>query len=337
MKVKSESHSVTSDSLQPHGLYSPWNSPGQNTGVGSLSLLQGIFLTQGSCIAGRFFYLSAEPQGKPKNTGVGSLSLLQQIFLAQELNWGLLYCRWILYQLSSQGSPPYPAMRAKPRGQLIQPALPQRIQATESARTGPPQSRPRLPGFHRATGALLTKARGVESGVGPSLASLMMRRSVPHPATPASPEQLPQEQQVAGGGRPTLSTLARVLAEVSTYCTPHSSALALASSTSTCLRSSRSDLFPTTSSGILSSSALTRRICSLWWWIKKKAAEKAGLGAQFCQPVRDGRQGWGSCRLQPILRKHPSTLRLTGVPQVWFQFAALVTGGAHDKCRFLGP
>ena len=35
------------DSLQPHGLYSPWNSPGQNTGVGSLSLLQGIFPTQG--------------------------------------------------------------------------------------------------------------------------------------------------------------------------------------------------------------------------------------------------------------------------------------------------
>ena len=36
-----------STSLQPHGLYSPWNSPGQNTGVGSLSLLQGIFPTQG--------------------------------------------------------------------------------------------------------------------------------------------------------------------------------------------------------------------------------------------------------------------------------------------------
>ena len=42
------SHSVVSDSLRPHGLYSPWNSPGQNTGVGSLSLLQGIFPTQGS-------------------------------------------------------------------------------------------------------------------------------------------------------------------------------------------------------------------------------------------------------------------------------------------------
>ena len=37
-----------SDSLRPRGLYSPWNSPGQNTGVGNLSLLQGIFPTQGS-------------------------------------------------------------------------------------------------------------------------------------------------------------------------------------------------------------------------------------------------------------------------------------------------
>ena len=44
---ESESPSVMSYSLQPHGLYSPWNSPGQNTGVGSLSLLQGIFQIQG--------------------------------------------------------------------------------------------------------------------------------------------------------------------------------------------------------------------------------------------------------------------------------------------------
>ena len=64
----SESHLVVSDSLWPHGLYSPWNSPGQNTGVGSLSFLQGIFPTQ-------------------------------------ESNWGLLHCRQILYQLSYQGSP----------------------------------------------------------------------------------------------------------------------------------------------------------------------------------------------------------------------------------------
>ena len=49
--------------------------------------------------------LPAEPPGKPKNTRVGSLSLLQQIFPIQELNWGLLHCRWILYQLSHQGSP----------------------------------------------------------------------------------------------------------------------------------------------------------------------------------------------------------------------------------------
>ena len=70
------------------------NSPGQNTGVGSLSLLQGLLDS-----------LPAEPQGKPKNTGVGSLSLLQRIFPTQESNRGLLHCRPILYQLSNQGSP----------------------------------------------------------------------------------------------------------------------------------------------------------------------------------------------------------------------------------------
>ena len=60
--------SVFSDSLRPYGVYSPWNSPGQNSGVGSLSLLQGIFPIQGS-------------------------------------NTGLPHCRWILYQLSHKGSP----------------------------------------------------------------------------------------------------------------------------------------------------------------------------------------------------------------------------------------
>ena len=44
----SESHSVVPESLWPHGLHSPWKSPGQNTGVDSLSLLQEIFPTQGS-------------------------------------------------------------------------------------------------------------------------------------------------------------------------------------------------------------------------------------------------------------------------------------------------
>jgi len=53
--------------------------------------------------------LPAEPQGKPKNTGVGSLSLLQRIFQTQESNWGLLHCRWILYQLSYQGVCKYQA------------------------------------------------------------------------------------------------------------------------------------------------------------------------------------------------------------------------------------
>ena len=54
-----------------------------------------------------YYSLPAEPQGKPKNTGVGSLSLLQGIFLTQESNQGLLYYRWILYQLSYQGRRPW--------------------------------------------------------------------------------------------------------------------------------------------------------------------------------------------------------------------------------------
>ena len=49
--------------------------------------------------------LPAKPQGKPKNTGVGSLPLLQGIFLTQESKWSLLHCRQVLYQLSYPGSP----------------------------------------------------------------------------------------------------------------------------------------------------------------------------------------------------------------------------------------
>ena len=61
--------------------------------------------SQPRCPALQVDSLPVEPQGKPKNTGVGSLSLLQQIFPTQESNQGLLHCRWILYQLSYQGSP----------------------------------------------------------------------------------------------------------------------------------------------------------------------------------------------------------------------------------------
>ena len=68
VNYESESRSVMSTSLQPHGLYSSWNSPGQNTGVGSLSLLQGLFPAQG-------------------------------------LNPSLPHCRRNLYQLSQKGSP----------------------------------------------------------------------------------------------------------------------------------------------------------------------------------------------------------------------------------------
>ena len=88
-----------SDSLQPHGLYSPWNSPGQNTEVGSHSLLQGIFPTQGHPHCGQILYQLSH-KGSPRIVECGSLSFLQQIFLTQESNQGLLHCRQILYQLS---------------------------------------------------------------------------------------------------------------------------------------------------------------------------------------------------------------------------------------------
>ena len=93
-KVKSESCSVVSDSLQPHGLYRPWNSPGQNTGVGSCSLLQGGLPNLGMeprSPALQADSLPGEPRntgvgmqadslpGEPRNTGVGSLSLLQPL------------------------------------------------------------------------------------------------------------------------------------------------------------------------------------------------------------------------------------------------------------------
>ena len=103
-KVK-VARSVVSDSAT-HVLYSPWNSPGQNTGVGSLSLLQGIFPMQGSNPSlPPADSLPVEPRGKPKNPGVGSLYFLQWIVPIQELNRGLLHCRQILYQLSYWGNP----------------------------------------------------------------------------------------------------------------------------------------------------------------------------------------------------------------------------------------
>ena len=96
-----------SNSLRPHGLYSPWNSPGQNIGMGSLSLTQGLSNpgTEPRSPTLQVDSLQAEPQGKPKNTGVCSLFLLQGIFPTQELNQSLLHCRQVLYQLSYQESP----------------------------------------------------------------------------------------------------------------------------------------------------------------------------------------------------------------------------------------
>ena len=99
-----------SDSLRPHGLYSPWNSPGQNTGVSSLSLLQGIFPMQGLNPG-----LSHCRQMLYQLSHKGSPRILEWVAFPfsrgysrprnQTSNWGLLHYRWILYQLSYQESP----------------------------------------------------------------------------------------------------------------------------------------------------------------------------------------------------------------------------------------
>ena len=56
-----------SNSLRPNGLYSPWDSPGQNPGVGSLTLLQGIFNPgiEPRSPTLQADFLAAEPPGKP--------------------------------------------------------------------------------------------------------------------------------------------------------------------------------------------------------------------------------------------------------------------------------
>ena len=105
--LKSESCSVLSDSLQPNGLYSPWNSPGQNTGVGSHSLLQGIFpmqrLNPGLPHWRQILYQLSH-KGSLRILGWVAYPFSKGIFPTQKSNQGLLHCRQILYQLSHKGS-----------------------------------------------------------------------------------------------------------------------------------------------------------------------------------------------------------------------------------------
>ena len=100
---ESESPLVMSDSLRPHGLYSPRNSLGQNTGVGSLSLPNPGIKPRSPALQADS--LPAEPQEKPKNIGVGTLSFIQGIVPTLGSNPGLTHCRVNLYQLNHKGSP----------------------------------------------------------------------------------------------------------------------------------------------------------------------------------------------------------------------------------------
>ena len=81
------------------------NSPGKNTEMGCHAAVQGIFLIESRSPTLQADSLPSEPPGKPKNTGVSSLSLLQGIFLTQESNQSLLPYTWIFHQPSCQGSP----------------------------------------------------------------------------------------------------------------------------------------------------------------------------------------------------------------------------------------
>ena len=84
------------------------DSPGKSTRVDCHALLQGNLPNPGiksRSPALQVDSLPSEPPGKPKNTGVGSLSPLQGYSPTRELNQGLPHCRKILYQLSYQGSP----------------------------------------------------------------------------------------------------------------------------------------------------------------------------------------------------------------------------------------
>ena len=91
--------------LQPARLLCPWGFSRQEYWSGVPFPSPGDLPNPGIEPALQVDSLPAKPPGKPKNTGVGSLSLLQRIFLTQNSNRGLLHCRRILHQLSHQGSP----------------------------------------------------------------------------------------------------------------------------------------------------------------------------------------------------------------------------------------
>ena len=129
----SGSRSVVSDSLRPHGLFSPWSSPGQNTGVGSLSLLQGIFPTQASKLRSPVLQvdsLPAELSGKPRTmwttqnyTYIPSswTSLRPHPARLPSSQPGLLCCAQLLTSCPSQPGGVYILMRLPP---FVPPLLP---------------------------------------------------------------------------------------------------------------------------------------------------------------------------------------------------------------------
>ena len=100
--IEPRSSALQADSLPTEPPRKP-----KNTGVGTYPFSSRSSRPRNrtgvSCIAGGFFTSWATREAQEYWSGY--LSLLQWIFLTQESNWGLLYCRWIIYQLGYQGSP----------------------------------------------------------------------------------------------------------------------------------------------------------------------------------------------------------------------------------------
>ena len=119
-----------SNSLRTHGLYSPWNSPGQSTGVGSLSSLQGIFPTHWHC---RWILYQLSHKGSP-------LSLWL-------LNFYLLFTYFQPPTLSCRVCPTYSNSVQFSSVQFSHSIVSDSLQLHESQHTRPPCPSP-SPGVH---------------------------------------------------------------------------------------------------------------------------------------------------------------------------------------------
>ena len=85
----------------PARLLYPWDFPGKNTGVGCHSLLQGIFLTQVSCIAGRFFTIWATWEALAHCGRLYFSKMVTSIYVPFHMLWCGIFLHWEVESLFS--------------------------------------------------------------------------------------------------------------------------------------------------------------------------------------------------------------------------------------------